>query len=255
MITQPEDEPVARLTDVRVRRVLDTGGAELQREATVFCEEQGRSLPLADCMACSRCFGLRFDPGQSRARILCGGPMSAELATSLPKEFRAGTDEAPVHTPISRLIGREVVCIRGDLPFDSLVRLLADGPVAALPVVDETGAPIGIVSRTDVFRCIAAEGDTSERPTEETARLGRGFHVDRWAERTAAEFMNPVVLSLHEATSVAQAAAFMAYEGIHQVPVVSDERKVVGILCTLDVLRWIAHRSGYLVPVRGDTSR
>jgi CBS domain-containing protein len=252
-----EDGAGGQVRDVRVRRVLDVGGAEVERQATVFCEDQGHTITLGECMACPRCAGLRFDPAHTRAHVLCGGPMGPQAERTLPNEFRAGADEAPVHTPISAVMGADVVCIRRDLPFDSLARLLADSPVAAFPVIDDTGAPIGIVSRTDVFRRMAEEGDTNEQrsDTSELGPLGRGFHVERWAERTAADFMNPVVLALHEGASVAQACAFMAFEGIHQVPVLSDDRKVVGILCSLDVLRWVAHRSGYLVPARDGKSR
>jgi CBS domain-containing protein len=33
----------------------------------------------------------------------------------------------------------------------------------------------------------------------------------------------------------------MAYEGVHRVPVVAADGRVVGILSSLDVVRWLAH--------------
>jgi signal-transduction protein with cAMP-binding, CBS, and nucleotidyltransferase domain len=40
----------------------------------------------------------------------------------------------------------------------------------------------------------------------------------------------------------------MAFEGIHRLPVVGASDQVVGLVSSLDVLRWLAQRSGYLVP-------
>jgi CBS-domain-containing membrane protein len=39
----------------------------------------------------------------------------------------------------------------------------------------------------------------------------------------------------------------MAFEGMHRVPVVSASDTVVGIVSSIDVLRWIAQTEGYLV--------
>ena len=174
---------------------------------------------------------------QDGARITCGGSAGAEPSTALPGDFRAGADEAPTHTSISAVMVSEVVCIRDDLALDSLVAMLSHSQVAAFPVVDAEGAPIGIVSRTDLFRRLAEEeGDTDQR-------------------LCARDLMTAVVLTLPEWSTVAQAAAFMSFEGIHQIPVVSEHGKVVGMLSSLDILRWMAHRSGYLVPLRPTTAR
>jgi CBS domain-containing protein len=257
-MNRDDDDSEGRVVDVRVRRVLDSGGVERQRDATVFCIEKQRTLGLDECMACERCSGLRFESVQHRAQITCGGPPRAELSTALPSEFRAGASDAPVHTPISALMGTEVLCIRADLPLESLTAMLSDSPMAAVPVVDADGVPIGIVSRTDLFRRLAEDGDTREVsnvPTRADGAVEPGLHEHRWAELSAGDFMTPVVLTLPESASVAQASAFMSFEGIHQIPVVSEHGKVVGMLSSLDVLRWLAHRSGYLVPLRPTTAR
>ena len=39
----------------------------------------------------------------------------------------------------------------------------------------------------------------------------------------------------------------MAYEGVHQIPVVASDRKIVGLIAALDVARWLAQHDGYLV--------
>ncbi|MBW2213707.1 MAG: CBS domain-containing protein, partial [Deltaproteobacteria bacterium] len=40
----------------------------------------------------------------------------------------------------------------------------------------------------------------------------------------------------------------MAYEGIHRLPVVDAAGKVVGLLSSLDILHWLACKTGNAVP-------
>jgi CBS-domain-containing membrane protein len=37
----------------------------------------------------------------------------------------------------------------------------------------------------------------------------------------------------------------MAAEGVHHLPVIGDHGRVVGLVSTLDVTRWLARQSGY----------
>src|SRR5262249_50102003 len=78
--------------------------------------------------------------------------------------------------------------------------------------------------------------------------VDQGFHEVDVAGKTVGDIMVPLAFALPESASIAQAAALMAYEGVHRVPVVSTSREVVGLISSLDVLRWLAQRSGFLVP-------
>jgi CBS domain-containing protein len=59
--------------------------------------------------------------------------------------------------------------------------------------------------------------------------------------------MNPEPVVVREGTTLPQAAAVMASARVHRVLVVSSEGTVVGILTTLDVVRWVARKAGYAV--------
>ncbi|MBA3455662.1 MAG: CBS domain-containing protein, partial [Deltaproteobacteria bacterium] len=62
--------------------------------------------------------------------------------------------------------------------------------------------------------------------------------------RTARELMVPIAITLGEKASVAQAASLMALEGVHHLPIVDPTGKLVGILSTMDVVRWLATNEG-----------
>jgi CBS domain-containing protein len=60
--------------------------------------------------------------------------------------------------------------------------------------------------------------------------------------------MTPMSFTLNEDQSISKASALMAYEGIHRLPVVDAAGKVVGLLSSLDILHWLACKTGNAVP-------
>lgn len=131
-------------------------------------------------------------------------------------------------TQLRRVMTSRVVCVRSDLETAALVSILIDLDLRAVPVVDAEGRPIGIVSRSDLLRRRRDDGD-------------------RRSERVV-DVMMSLAFSLPETASLSRAAAVMAYECVHRIPVVAVDGTVVGIISSLDVVRWLARHDGYLVP-------
>lgn len=163
------------------------------------------------------------------------------------------TGELADRTPISDIMTRDVVCVQAELSVESLTQLMLERGISGAPVVDARGRAIGVVSKTDLLRELHERGDTSQcehepprirrnRPPD----LHRGFHVEELVHATAGEIMMPVAFTLSETAPISQAAALMAFEGVHRVPVLARSGEVVGIVSSLDVLRWLAEVSGYL---------
>lgn len=155
-------------------------------------------------------------------------------------------------TPVTAVMSRRVITVSRDLTLGAALELLLDRGISGVPVVDERGRPIGMLSKTDLLR----ERDERGRPATLSATSPdeegflppdweQGFHVVG-PEVTVGEVMTPLAMSLPATASVAQAAALMAYEGVHRAPVVDEEGKMAGIVTPLDVLRWLGQASGYL---------
>jgi CBS domain-containing protein len=133
-------------------------------------------------------------------------------------------------TPISALMSGQVYCVSEDVSLQALAALLTDGGLSSVPVVDEGGRPIGVVSQADLVRHHYESGAPSHEPPS-----------------TVADIMTDLSLTLNEGASVSQAAALMALESIPRVPVVDAMGQVVGNLSSLDVLYWLACETGYVV--------
>jgi CBS domain-containing protein len=131
-----------------------------------------------------------------------------------------------LQTPISEIMSREVICVGPETSLSGLTEVLILKGISGVPVVDADGRPLGVASKTDVLRCPATEGETAR----------------------AKDVMTPVTLAMPAHASVARAAALMSYERVHRVVVVAPSGAIVGLVSTMDVLRWLARNDGYAVP-------
>lgn len=113
---------------------------------------------------------------------------------------------------------RPATCVRQTALVASIEVLLASLDVAAVPIVDEQGRLVGIVTRADLLA--ARSGDT--------------------CARTASDVMMSFPFALPLAATIDQAAALMAYEGVGQLVIVTEGGVVVGLVRALDIARRVA---------------
>ena len=136
----------------------------------------------------------------------------------------------PDSTPVNDLMVREVVSVSREMPITKLEELLLDLGISGAPVIDTDGRPVGMISKTDLV-----------------AAHRRGKITD---ETRVADIMMPMTFCVGMDETVAKTAGLMAYEGLHRIPVVNREGRVVGLVAALDVLRWLARESGYAIANR-----
>lgn len=199
-------------------RTLRTVGADQEERVSqvVFCPVDERSKSFAECSTCPDCEGIANDPEGKRTLVLCQGDVrNANLAVRIMGN-RGAT------TPVSTILRRETVCIRPEMSVSALTNLLLGLGIGGVPVVDADGRPIGIVSRSDLLQ----KRDAS----------------------TALDAMTSSPISISETMPISEAAAIMAFEGVHRLPVVGTNRACVGVLSTVDILRWLAREDGFRIP-------
>jgi CBS domain-containing protein len=126
----------------------------------------------------------------------------------------------------------DVCCVLSDVSVQALASLLIEGGLRAVPVVDEGGEPVGVVSQANLVRHNYESGTASHQPPS-----------------TVGDIMTDIWFTLDEGASVSQAAALMALESVDGIPVVDRRGQIVGILSSLDVLYWLACETGYVVDV------
>jgi CBS domain-containing protein len=191
-----------------------------------------RTIRVNECVECEEYIGLSFDREERSGLLHCYKSSAPTPRQSLRRSLQAGEREGflrKLHqradcTPVSRIMSLNVQCVTEDVSLPALAACLLDGGYSGAPVVDYEGTPVGVVSKTDLLR----HGVTPD---------GR-----------VKDIMTSMSFTLHEDQTVSNASALMAYEGIHRLPVVDVEGKVVGLLSSLDILHWLACKTGNTVP-------
>ena len=165
-------------------------------------------------------------------------------------------DQPTTYTPshretVATIMTRLTYCVRPEVTVETLATLLLDKRLSGVPVVTAEGRPVGVVSKTDLLRHLHERGDVPEsdenRPPDDVASLGPGFHAVRVDGTTVADIMMPIVFAIEQDMPIVQAAALMAGEGVHRLAIVDENVAVVGIVSTLDVVRWVAEQGGYSI--------
>jgi CBS domain-containing protein len=138
-----------------------------------------------------------------------------------------------------------VVSATGDTPVRDIAQLLLQNHVSAVPILDRSGAPIGMVSEGDLIGRNPTEGEARREwwlaLLAEGEALGPDFLSSlRRSERVASEVMSKPVITVGEDTDAGEIARTLATYRIKRVPVVRNGQ-VVGIVSRENLLRWLAN--------------
>ena len=113
--------------------------------------------------------------------------------------------------------------IRAEATVPEAVAWLTEKGFSAAPVIDESGRPVGVVSRTDIL--------IHER---ERLRAGLVPDIDR---TTVRDIMTPVVFSVTPQMPVELVIEQLLKLNVHQLYVVDGDHSLIGVISTHDVLR------------------
>ena len=131
--------------------------------------------------------------------------------------------------PLTEIMSRSLTCARRDLGADRVAELMVANHIGCVPVVEEPGRPIGMITKQDFVEQLVTIDRTDKTP------------------RTAGELMMPLAITLPETATVAHAAAMMASEDIHHLPIVDLEGRLIGVVSSMDIVRWLARNDGFTV--------
>jgi CBS domain-containing protein len=141
----------------------------------------------------------------------------------------------------------EVVSVRAETPIREVAALLSEKRISAVPVLDEHGSPIGMVSEGDLIgRDLSADQARRDWWLEILAEgepLSPDFIASlRPAGATAGSKMSVPVITIEETTEIGAIAQLLEEYRIKRVPVVRDGR-AVGIVSRADLVRALAASS------------
>lgn len=139
---------------------------------------------------------------------------------------------------------RSVIAVAPDTPARKIASLLLQHGISAAPVVDESGAPIGMVSEGDLLprdeSARAARRDWWLRIVAEGEELNPDFvaYVEH-SERLAGEIMSRPVITVADQADIVEVAETLIAHRIKRAPVLREGR-MVGIVSRADLVKAVA---------------
>jgi CBS domain-containing protein len=146
---------------------------------------------------------------------------------------------------VADLMTRDVLTVKPTTPLSEAIKLLVDRHISGLPVVDDGGKLVGVISESDLMW---REKGLDLPPhilfldsviyLENPLKHERDLH--KVLGQTVGEVMTdrPISITIH--STLPMAARIMHDKKIHRLPVVDAEDRPIGILTQSDIVRAIA---------------
>ncbi|GAQ91829.1 hypothetical protein KFL_008640020 [Klebsormidium nitens] len=122
---------------------------------------------------------------------------------------------------IEDVMSENVVCVREEDTLESILEYLEK--YTGLPVVDEEGKCVGVISDKDLVRFIKEQNPTSDAEAEAVLQNKLG------------DCMTKPAITIRKKAAVAYAAGLMLNHKVHRLPVVDKNEKVIGIVTRQDI--------------------
>jgi len=126
------------------------------------------------------------------------------------------------------IMSRPALVIQEDATLDEALALMEERRVRRLPVVDENGRLVGILSRGDVREATAVRATVNPYAPEAQAD---------WL--TVSEVMTPDPMTVSPDTPVWQVAETMLEHKIGGLPVVDSDGNLIGLVTDSDIFRLV----------------
>ncbi len=118
------------------------------------------------------------------------------------------------------LMSIDPIVVQPDTTIEEAERLLEEFDITGLPVVDDAGRPIGVISQTDLLATVRPPVGVLIRAKPSGLRVG--------------ELMSTPAVTVPIMTPLVEAARQMLEAHVHRLVVIDDHGRAVGVLSATD---------------------
>ncbi len=146
---------------------------------------------------------------------------------------------------VAEVMTRNPITVNPQTPLKEAIKILAEKKISGLPVQDETGKLVGVISETDLMW-----QETGVEPPPYIMILDSVIYLQNPARhekevhkalgQTVGEVMSDKPITIEADCPLKEAAHMMHDKQIRRLPVVDDRGHLVGILTRGDIIRMMA---------------
>ncbi len=142
-------------------------------------------------------------------------------------------------TTVAEVMTRHVVTVDMTTNVHSLMELMNENQLSAVPVVDGHGRCVGIASHSDLAELLVDLDSQHEQLIDNViSRLTGG---ESGSHVLVKEIMTHEVFTVNPNTPLTEACELLTKRSIHHLPVVDHKGVLCGFLSSLDVVKFVSN--------------
>jgi CBS domain-containing membrane protein len=134
------------------------------------------------------------------------------------------------------IMTREVVTVRPDTPLAQVAEAMGRRGISGVPVVDEAGKVVGIISEKDFLRQMGVNESQNFMSLVASCLKAKGCVALPVKKQKAGDLMSAPAVTVTEAAPIKEIAARFTEKGINRVAVVDGQGRLVGIVSRGDIV-------------------
>lgn len=145
----------------------------------------------------------------------------------------------PADKRVSDVMTRKVVTLKDTMPIAEAWEIMLKHLLKALPVLNQNGEVVGILTDEDLLERAGLEQHLSIAERLDEKMLQAELDSLRSSPLKVGEVMTSPAITIRGDESLSIAAAHMAEHGIKRLPVLDEQGKLIGVLSRVDVLKQV----------------
>jgi CBS domain-containing protein len=132
------------------------------------------------------------------------------------------------HEPISKIMSANVASVQVGQPLSDVRNLMVNANIHLVPIIDGSKL-VGLISFTDLMKINFVIDGVDERSIN--AFIDQQFSIR--------EIMSNKLVTIKNTDTIRYGSELLAKGGFHSLPVIDDEGALVGIVTTMDLIRYL----------------
>ncbi|MDR3567774.1 MAG: CBS domain-containing protein [Syntrophobacteraceae bacterium] len=135
------------------------------------------------------------------------------------------------------IMTKEVVFVFSETPLEEVADLMGRRSISGLPVTDDAGHVLGVISEKDFLSRMGEAGPKNFMTVIANCLRAQGCIALPIRAKKAADIMTSPAITVTETSSYSEVAALMANMSVNRTPVTDAGGRLIGIITRNDLIR------------------